>query len=136
MGNFSKSLQKANLLDQMQQRLNHAELAEARSVFMVACYEAMYGELPKDFLTQVQEAIKDDRTATTKGAFYQLVYRSAQMVDQENAIAEAEAAARQDEAPPVTPEEEAALLRMAVAGLVPCHSEGTEPQGDAETPQP
>jgi hypothetical protein len=117
VGNFSKNLQKANLLDQMQQRLNHAELAEARSVFMVACYEAMMGELPPAFLQQVQEYIKDEK-ATTKGAFYQAVFRAAQVVDQENAIAETEAA----------------HLAAATAGLAPSHTASTAPQADVEIP--
>lgn len=130
MGNFSKSLQKASLLDQMQRQLAVAELAEARSVFMVACYESLYGELPRSFLERVQAAVADTK-AKTKGEFYQAVFTAAQLVDQEIAMEEADARLK-GEVPP------ADLLELAAASLAPSHSvdPGTVPQDDAATQSP
>lgn len=110
MGNFSKNLQKSNLLDQMQRQLNIAELAEARSVFMVATYESMYGELPQPFLERVQAEVSKTNPKT-KGDFYRSVFAAAQLVDQEMQIEEAEARRPTD-----------GLLEMAAASLAPSHN--------------
>jgi hypothetical protein len=110
MPNFTRSLQRANMLDAMNDKLKAAELAESRAVFYVAMYEAVNEALSEDFVNEVRDLIKDTQPKT-KGEFYQIVYSAAKTV-----IVEREFAATQ----PVEPAPSIAdTLSSAVADVAP-----------------
>ena len=76
MSNFTRKIERANMLDHMAEQLKNAEATEARAVFIAACYEAVYGALQVEFLKAVQDLIKNEQPKT-KGDFFNMVYGAA-----------------------------------------------------------
>ncbi len=88
MSNFTRKLDRANMLDRMADQLRAAEATEARAVFMAAIYEAVFGALELEFVKAVQEAIKNEQPKT-KGDFFNMVYNAASTLHMEREVARA-----------------------------------------------
>lgn len=92
MSNFSRSIKKHSLQEQLEKRIAALEMFEARATMVLAIYDALAGEIEADLVKFVSDELGKSKSTGGKMEFYAAAKALATCWIQDKAMEEQEAA--------------------------------------------